>query len=211
MEFNLTENKFYDQAASYYNNALSVEVAELQRKIYLPLLPLERLTDKILSAYHFYERYYWTKEDVYTSVVGNFYIPILFPMVENNTSVEMIHRKPDVDTYNKDFITSEYVTRSYVNLIIPRHIVMDFHNVIPAGTQFNIGFVGGSSNIDAIRILSVASVADPEPDEFDDRLYQTYGMKYDEILRLVGNNLKKIDAEEARRAKEEANYATNKR
>ena len=56
---------------------------------------MEKLSFNVLRAYEELGRSYWTKDDVYTSVLGNFYIPMMFPMVENSVeSTELIHQKP---------------------------------------------------------------------------------------------------------------------
>ena len=159
---------FYDKVSYSYTDALSIELAELQRTIYLPLLPMERLSHSVLTAYEEEKVPYWNKDEVYTSVLGNFYVPMLFPMVENpEESTDMIHPAPENSMLLQDggYETSEYTTRTYIELVIPKYIVMNFNDIIPKGTMFVVGFVGGSNTIDSMRIMSVAWLPEEDVDE----------------------------------------------
>lgn len=159
---------FYDKVSYSYTDALSIELAELQRTIYLPLLPMERLSHSVLAAYEEEKVPYWSKDEVYTSVLGNFYVPMLFPMVENpEESTDMIHPAPENSMLLQDggYETSEYTTRTYIELVIPKYIVMNFNDTIPKGTMFVVGFVGGSNTIDSMRIMSVAWLPEETIDE----------------------------------------------
>lgn len=202
-----TGKDFYGDIENVYSNSLNVEIAELQRKIYLPLLPLEKLTDQVLGAYRYNNTYYWTKEDKYTAMVGNFYIPMLTPLVENRESTEIINAAPKV---NADISSSRYITSTYIELVIPRSIVLQFNNLIPKGTKFIVSFFGGNSRNDSIKILAVSDTVPIPAGEFDDSLYETYGMNFSSICSLVSNNLNKIKTEENRRRNEERQYANSK-
>ena len=205
-------NDYYNNIANNYSASLSNEIAELQRKIYLPLLPLERLTSTVLATYEKLGKYYWFKEDVYEAKTGNFYIPVLFPLEENGDSTDIVHAAPNTrNTLNSDKLaTSDYVTRNYINLTIPRHIVMQFSNLIPAGTKFNVSFTGGSSSNQSIKVLSVAETVAIPHGEWNDSTYNTIGMSTEAIEKLIKDNLDKIEKEEERRRKEEAKYANRK-
>ena len=200
---------FFDEIGYNYSEALSFEIAELQRTIYLPLLPMEKLSIKVLQAYENLGRSYWTKDDVYTSVIGNFYIPMLFPMVENTAeSIELIHKNPNtrnISSNNSAFGTERYITKSFVELVIPRHIVMQFSNIIPRGTKFCIGFIGGNTNTNSIKILSVAQTVVTETTEFD-TIIDLAGLSQSIINTQVQKDLKLIDDETARRNKIKEDY-----
>ena len=158
---------FFDRVKGTYSDTLSIELAELQRDIYLPLLPMERLTHSVMVAYEDEGLPYWFKDEVYTSVLGNFYIPMMFPMVENtDESTDMVHSAPENAKLKETggYKTEEYTTRTYVELVIPKYIVMNFTDMIPKGTTFIVGFIGGSNSIDSIKILSVAWLPDEEVD-----------------------------------------------
>lgn len=202
---------FFDEIGQKYSNRLSVEIAELQREIYLPLLPLEKMSIKVLQAYEDLGRSYWFKDDVYTAMEGNFYIPMLFPMVENTAeSTELIHKEPKTRNVSSTdgYGTEQYVTRTFVILEIPRHIVMQFSNVIPKGTKFCIGFVGGSTNISEIKILSVAETIKKDETNLSvfDQVIDMTGLTQEQITEKVREDLALIDEETARRNKIEEDY-----
>lgn len=200
---------FFDLIGTNYSDSLSIELAELQRTIYLPLLPMEKLSYKVLIAYEELGRSYWTKDDVYTSMIGNFYIPMLFPMVENTAeSTEMIHKEPknrNVKSSDIGYGTEKYITRSFVELMIPKHIILQFNDTIPKGTKFNIGFIGGSTTLSSIKILSVAETITTEQTQFN-TVYDMAGLPQEIITNKVRSNLAIIDAETKRREKIKEDY-----
>lgn len=200
-------NDYYGNISSNYSASLSNEIAILQRKIYLPLLPLERLTDMVLTAYRANNRYYWFKDDVFKAMTGNFYISMIAPLVKDGDSTDIIYNAPRIKSTEEKFPVSEYKTRNYVKLTIPRHIVLQFNNLIPKGTKFNVAFEGGNSSNYSMKITSVADTVSIPDNEWDDSLYKTYGMSQDAINALVKSNLEKLDKEEERRRKEEDKYA----
>jgi hypothetical protein len=200
---------FFDTVGSNYSDDLSVEIAELQRTIYLPLLPMEQISIKVLQAYEDLGRTYWTKDDVYTSEIGNFYIPMLFPMVENvEESAEMIHKEPNnrnVKSSDIGYGVEKYITRSFVELLIPKHIVLQFTDTIPRGTKFNVGFIGGSTTLSNIKILSVAEMVDTGVTQFN-TVYNLSGLPQATVTAKVQEDLKLIDQETANRNKIKEDY-----
>lgn len=214
-EINLNDN-YFDNISNNYSASLSNEVVELERKVYIPLLPLEKMSDLVLGAYRYLGEYYWTKDDVYKAKKGNFYIPMMFPMVKyksdsDDMPVEERETAPDTSYVINDdekFVTKDYVKRNYVKLVIPRFIILQFSNVIPKGTRFNIACLGGNGRNSSIKITSIARTKPVDAGEFDDSLYETNGMKFDAVVELVKENLKKIREEEKRRKKEEVEWAS---
>ena len=201
-------NDYYNNIENTYSASLSNEIAILQRKVYLPLLPLEKISDFVLAAYRYLGKTYCFKDDVYKAKEANFYISMIAPLVEDGESTDIIHMAPNTtNIINGDFQTSDYKTRNYVKLIIPRNIVLQFSNLIPKGTKFNVSFVGGSDSNYAMKIVSVAETVEIPDGEWNDSLYDTSGMSFSGIVSLVQSNLSKIDKEEKRRRKEEKKYA----
>ena len=200
-------NDYYGNISNNYSASLSNEIAILQRKIYLPLLPLERITDMVLTAYRNNGRYYWFKDDVFKAEVGNFYVSMIAPLVKNGDSTDILYDAPQIKTTDGEFPSSEYKTRNYVKLTIPRHIVLQFSNLIPKGTKFNVTFEGGNSSNYSMKITSVAETVDIPDGEWDDKLYETNGMDIIALTKLVESNLKRIEIEENRRREEEQKYA----
>ncbi len=202
-------SSFFDTVGSNYSENLSIEIGELQRTIYLPLLPMEQLSLKVLQAYEDLGRTFWTKDDVYESMIGNFYIPMLFPMVENiPESVEMIHKEPsnrNIKASDIGYGTEKYITRSFIELLIPKHIILQFTDTIPQGTKFNIGFIGGSTSISNIKVLSVAEIIKTEVTPFN-TFYNLTGLPQATVTAKVQSDLELIDAENEKRKKMKEDY-----
>ena len=83
-------NKNYD---SYLEN-LSIELAILQNSIKLPELPDQELSLEVLQRYAEEGKTYNLMQNCYDDMIGNFYIPILFPLIENGESTELVYNSP---------------------------------------------------------------------------------------------------------------------
>lgn len=201
-------NDYYGNISNTYSQ-LSNEVAILKRKIYLPLLPLEKMTDMVIGAYRYLGKDYWYKDDVYEAKSGCFRIPLICPLIKDSEeAIDVIHSAPQISglVSEEELITKDYITCNYIPLIIPRDIIMQFSNLIPKKTQFNVTFMGGSSANYQIKVNSIAKTVSIPEGEWDDSLYDTKGMSFDAVVKLVKQNLEKIEKEEARRRKEEKKY-----
>lgn len=218
---------------SPYSSFLGTEVAILQRKIYLPLLPQERLGYGVLKAYdfmmkeemmpesEFHPQSYWFKEDVYADFYeGNFYVPQLFPVLEEAgtdpkefESTLVKYNAPELHIKGGNLATDgEYVKGNYIKLKIPKYIALQFNSTIPRNTEFTINFTGGHSQVDQLIITGVKSIG-----EYDDPWAQKEQVAYpglyeeeEELLELcdiILNNLEAIEEEEESRAEENAAFA----
>lgn len=146
---------FFENNDKQYSDILAVEIAELQADIELPELPEEKLTLSILEKYQEMGKPYEFPFDVYDDMIGNFYVPILFPLVENGESTELEYEPPTTKVLNDTLQGSMYVERNFISLMIPKYIIMQFKKIIPKGTKFLVGFIGGSSSIENISIIGL--------------------------------------------------------
>lgn len=142
-----------------YGEILAIEVAELQQEIELPELPdkeFEPLTLETLERFAEEGKEYKLMEREYENMIGNFYIPILFPLVENGESTELEFEAPSTgNILNGSLASKPYVERNYLSLAIPKYIVMNFEKVIPKGTKFLVAFIGGNKSIENISIIGL--------------------------------------------------------
>ena len=142
-----------------YSDKFAIEIAELQEEIILPELPdkeFEPLTLETLRKFEKEGREYKLMEREYENMIGNFYISIMFPLVENGDSTELEFEAPPTNNIlNGSLATKPYVERNFISLAIPKYIVMNFEKKIPKGTKFLIGFVGGSRSIENISIIGL--------------------------------------------------------
>ena len=218
---------------SPYSSFLGTEVAILQRKIYLPLLPQERIGYGVLKAYdymaqeemlpesEFHPKGYWFKEDVYADFYeGNFYVPQLFPQLaeagvdpKEFESTLVKYNAAEIDFKGGELATDgEYVKGNYIKLKIPKYIALQFTSTIPRNTEFTINFTGGNSQVDQLIITGVKSIG-----EYDDPwahkeqgYYPGLYEEEEELLELcdiIMNNLEAIEEEEESRAEENATFA----
>ena len=192
MSFNQNSNNFYNEISKYYSSNLGIEVAELQRTIILPIIPEIKATYNVLKAYDELQYQYDFKDQVYGDVVGNFYISMLFPMVENGKSTEMKFDAPRVNTANRDtsIKSSGYNERNFTEIVIPKHIVCNFRKRILRGTKFLVGFVGGSTNMDQAYIIGIASRAEKE-----ETLISLAGLEYSTVLEKCRASIEKLENE----------------
>lgn len=203
----MADTSFYEQSSNTYSTALSVEIAELQKKVYLPLLPKEYPTDYVLKAYRELEGRYTTMADAYSDVTGNFYITVLFPLIQSDESTVVKYKAPSTkNIVNTDaaFSTSSYMESNYVSLTIPKHVAMEFRGYIPKGTKFIVGLIGGNSSISNIKVLAVSE----KPEDYEEEaLVETFGMTYAEVKSTVQSDIEEIVKEEERRETELAEEA----
>ena len=144
-----------------YSDDLGLELAILQQEIELPEItdPEEfPLNYETLLAWYEEDpaKVYKLKEHEYKSMIGNFYIPVLFPLLENGDSTELIFDAPTTgNILNNSLQAAPYTERNFVTLTIPKYLVMLFKEKIPAGTKFLVGFLGGSNSIANIHIIGI--------------------------------------------------------
>lgn len=170
-----------------YSNELSIEIAVLQEDVQLPSISLEPLTNELLKEHHSnitdeegkiikYADPYFMPYQVCTNVIGNFFIPMMFPLVENGKSEEKEVEPPKTGGVTGEGVNAEkYITRNFISLIIPKYIAMNFYKypdytnfpntgdyysgeykqMIPKGTKFLCTFIGGSTNINNISIIGL--------------------------------------------------------
>lgn len=147
----------------------SIELAILQQDIELPELPEEPLTLDTLEAYKEEGKEYKLMENEYTDMLGNFYVPILFPLIENGESTELEFDAPSTGNILNDSLASEgYIERNFISLVIPKYIVMNFKTVIPTGTKFLVSFTGDGTSLEDINIIGLdghSIILDSEEEE----------------------------------------------
>ena len=163
--------EFYPQISGLYSDSLSTEIMMLQKTIILPYVNEEYSCYKLMEAYNTAECEYRVPEEWYTDVLANFYPTMLTPMVKDGDSTLLIHNAPDVSnilTVGGEFVTTEYKEQNFIELVIPKSLVLLFRKEIPKGTKFTCNFTGGSTMYRSIKITGIASEIKNELDENTD-------------------------------------------
>ena len=148
---NLTNNNDSD-----YYEKLVLEIAILQEDIELPSLPKEELTLATLTAYSNAGKPFRLMQNCYTDMVGKFYIPVLFPLVDKADGPEEFeYSVPKSIKSNDTILPVKYSEINYLELVIPKYIVMQFRDVIPKDTMFLVGFSGEHKKISNLNIIGI--------------------------------------------------------
>lgn len=139
-----------------YYEKLVLEIAILQEDIKLPALPKEELTLGTLTAYAAAGKPYRLMQNCYKDMVGKFYIPILFPLVDKSDGPEEFeYDMPKTLKTNNTIMPVKYSEINYIELVIPKYIVMQFTDVIPKDTMFLVGFSGEHKKISNLNIIGI--------------------------------------------------------
>ena len=142
---------------SDYYKKMVLEIGILLNDIKLPSLPKEPLTLATLESYALSGKSYNLIQNTYKDMMGKFYIPSLFPLVDKASGAEeFIYKSPKTYKTNKSIRPMKrYEASNYVNLVIPKYIVMQFRDVIPKDTVFLIGFNGEEKEISNINVVGL--------------------------------------------------------
>ena len=157
---------------SFYNSSNTsingVEIAILAHDIILPEID-GKLTYSLLydieHAKNRSPRYYRTKESEYKVELGRFFIPILTPSISRESIVQEDKSAPKVKSKSVKLETDAYVNANTISLEIPKYLVCEFTDKIPAGTQFLFVSLSGRVREDKIRIIGIYSSMYSNPEE----------------------------------------------
>lgn len=146
---NDTENEYFKK--------LVIEIGILLEDIILPELPKEELSLSVLQQYASEGKTYNLIQNCYTDMIGKFYIPSLFPLIDKaDGPEEFIYSAPKTYKSNGTLKpVDKYIETNYLELIIPKYIVMQFKDVIPKDTYFLIGFNGEEKEITNLNIIGI--------------------------------------------------------
>jgi hypothetical protein len=141
---------FYDGSSSILGY---IEIAILLEDIALPALPPFPTVEELQSGNIYYPR----AEELYTDMKGKFSIPILNPLAETSEPVETDAGTGTVRNIlnNSSIMITPYKESNYVELNIPKYILLNFVDTVPKGTKFLVCFIGGSIKVKDIRVIGV--------------------------------------------------------
>lgn len=139
---------------NYYDDQKisSIERAKLAEDILLPELPKEPLTLEYLKNIGEYK----LAINEYTDVVGKFFLTIMTPLIDKGEAVEAKKTAPSTRGHKGQGLpTNSYTSSNFISLTIPKYIVLNFKDVIPKGTEFIVASVGGSIELEDLRIVGL--------------------------------------------------------
>lgn len=121
-----------NSSSNEFFNGLKIEIAILQEDVTLPSSMLE-----------------------FKNEIGKFYVPVLFPLIDSaDGAVDIALNAPKNNT-NGALVGKQYYERNYINIIIPKYIVLNFTDVIPKGTKFLLSFMGEKFTLENLNIIGI--------------------------------------------------------
>lgn len=144
-------SNFYDK-----QSIPSIERVKLAEDVKLPALPKYTLTHDNLEAYG---SPYLLMYQEYVDTEAKFYIPIMTPLLDSAEVKENKSTKaPSTKGHKGSLKTSNYGSANFINLVIPKYILLNFTDKVPKGTEFIAASVGGSIDMDDLRIIGIYSL-----------------------------------------------------
>lgn len=136
---------------SNYEALSSIEKVELAETIELP--KIEKLTLHLLEIQGYWESAF----DKYKDVKGKFFISIMTPLKDGGDANNVSMGSPSTRNQKgkTKLNTSGYNSSNYIELTIPKHILLNFTDSVPKGTKFIVGSINGSYDADDMRIIGV--------------------------------------------------------
>lgn len=137
---------------SFINDIRSIERVTLAEAVRLPAVSSGPISLSALES----GKKFTLAQDVYKDTLAKFYFNIITPMVDKGAVYNNQVHSPTINQRGGTKLrTSGYKSSNYIELVIPKYILLNFKNVIPAGTEFLVGLIGGSTDVEDLRIIGV--------------------------------------------------------
>lgn len=137
----------------YEDRTIVTERVTLAEDIILPKISKEPLT---LSFFETNNEYKLAANE-YTDMKGKFYLKIMTPLLSKDSATNTRGVSPILKGQNK-LNTSNYTSANYITLVIPKYILLNFVDKVPAGTEFIISTIDGSTDIEDLKIIGIYSI-----------------------------------------------------
>lgn len=150
MAYNNQNGNYYDK-----QEIISIERAQLAEDIPLPAISTQKLTLNFLENHD----EYILAQNVYTDMIGRFYLNIMTPLLDKSESKTENKTAPSTRGHKGSKLnTTNYVSTNYVSLVVPKYILLNFTGKVPKGTEFIVASVGGSLDVEDMRIIGIYSL-----------------------------------------------------
>ena len=123
------------------------QISTIERVVLAEDIILPEINKDCISGSPFY---------LYKDTLGKFFLPIMTPMLDKNSIREAQKISPSTRGHKGNPLTTESCrSTNYISLYIPKYILLNFINKVPKGTEFIIASVGGSIEIEDMRIIGI--------------------------------------------------------
>ena len=136
-----------------------IERAVLVEDIVLPHVTRNKITEHWLCCH---DNEYKSAFNMYKDTLGKFYLPIMTPLIDKNGAKSTKTNSRGGNNLN---VSSSAKSTNYVELYIPKYILLNFRGTIPKGTEFIVASIGGSIEIENMRIIGIFTMPIPDNDE----------------------------------------------
>ncbi len=139
-----------------------IEEAILLEEILLPELPPFPTMNEIHEDHIYYP--WLIDKQLYTDMVGKFSIPIITPLGKNTDEPfnETMYPEARNIINGAKLSLTEYEKSNYIELVIPKYIVLNFIEKIPVHTRFIVCFIGDKIHVGNIKIIGVSERGEEE-------------------------------------------------
>ena len=135
------------------------EISTIERVVLAEDIILPEVTKHSVSIDWLNNNNYISPFNVYKDTLGKFFLPIMTPMVDKNFTREVVKTSPNTRTHKGSSLkTSSYTSSNYISLYIPKYILLNFIDKVPKGTEFIVASIGGSVEIEDMRIVGIYSL-----------------------------------------------------
>lgn len=132
----------------------TIERAVLAEAVNLPAVTTEPLTLSFLEGGGEYK----IATNEYKDITGKFFLNIMTPLVDKGSASKRGESAPSTRGHCGDSLTTtNYSSSNYISLVIPKYILLNFIGSIPKGTEFIVASIGGSVEIEDMRIIGIYS------------------------------------------------------
>lgn len=150
MSYNNSNGNYYDQ-----QSIITIERAQLAEDIPLPAINTQKLTQDFFESHSEYV----LAQNVYTDTMGKFYLNIMTPLLDKAESKTETKAAPSTRGHKGSTLnTMSYTATNYVSLMIPKYILLNFTGSVPKGTEFIVASIGGSLDVEDMRIVGIFSL-----------------------------------------------------
>ena len=150
MAYNNNNGNYYDK-----QSIITIERAQLAEDIPLPTIT----TEKINLEFFFFFKTCILAQNVYIDTIGKFYLNVMTPLLDKQESKMETKSAPSTRGHKGSSLnTRSYTSTNYVNLVVPKYILLNFTGRVPKGTEFIVASIGGSLDVEDMRIIGIYSL-----------------------------------------------------
>lgn len=148
-------SEFYDD-----QSINTIERVKLAQDVKLPKVTTEPLTLKFLEN----GGKYVSPFNAYSDIKAKFFMPIMSPLMSGENASNDKKASPSVKNQkgSSKLQVNSYNSSNYIELVIPKYILMNFVDIVPKGTEFIVGSINGSLSIGKMKIIGIYSTSGEE-------------------------------------------------